>query len=122
MNRPLSWKIGHPGYAGINWSVKNLFELKNAQRVLVEGNIFEHNWPHSQNGFSILFTVRNQDGGAPWSTIEDVTFSNNLVRHVAGGINILGRDDNRPSQQASRIAIRNNVFLDVGYDAWGGHF
>ena len=96
------------------WAVKNLFELKNARRVLVEGNLFEYNWPHAQNGFAILFTVRNQDGGAPWSVVEDVTFANNVVRHVGAGINILGHDDIHPSQQTRRIAIRNNLFADVG--------
>jgi hypothetical protein len=84
----------------------------------VEGNVFERNWAHAQNGFAILFTVRNQDGGAPWSAVEDVTFVNNVVRHVGGGINILGRDDNHPSQQTRRLEIRNNVFLDVG-GSWG---
>ena len=112
--KPLRWKAGHPGFEGTEWAIKNLLELKNARRVLIDGNVFEYNWPQAQNGFAILFTVRNQDGRAPWSTIEDVTFSNNLVRHVAAGINILGRDDNNPSGQARRIAIRNNVFLDVG--------
>src|SRR5688572_28053852 len=117
-SKPLRWKIDHPSYEGTPWAVKNLFELKNARRVLVDGNLLEYNWPHAQNGFAILFTVRNQDGGAPWSVVDDVTFSNNVVRHVAGGVNILGRDDNHPSQQTRRIAIRNNVFLDVG-GSWG---
>ena len=40
------------------------------------------------------------------------------IRHVSAGINVLGRDDNHPSQQTRRIAIRNNVLLDVGGD-WG---
>jgi cellulose synthase/poly-beta-1,6-N-acetylglucosamine synthase-like glycosyltransferase len=116
--KPLRWKKDDPSFEGVAWSVKNLFELKNARRVLVDGNLFEYNWPHAQNGFSILFTVRNQDGDAAWSVVEDVTFTNNLVRHVAAGINLLGRDDNHPSQQTQRIAIRNNVFLDVG-GRWG---
>jgi cellulose synthase/poly-beta-1,6-N-acetylglucosamine synthase-like glycosyltransferase len=116
--KPLRWKKDDPSFEGTEWSVKNLFELKNARRVLVDGNLLEYNWPHAQNGFSILFTVRNQDGGAPWSVVEDVTFSNNLVRHVAAGINVLGRDDNHPSRQTRRLAIRNNVFLDVG-GRWG---
>lgn len=116
--KPLSWREGEPGYDGEQWSVKNLFELKNARRVLVDGNLFEHNWPESQNGFAILFTVRNQEGRAPWSVVEDVTFSNNLVRRVGSGINILGFDDNQPSQQTQRITIRNNVFEDVG-GRWG---
>jgi hypothetical protein len=117
-SKPLRWKSGHASFEGTEWAVKNLLELKNARRVVIDGNLFEHNWPQAQNGFAILFTVRNQDGGAPWSTVEDVVFSNNLVRHVAAGVNILGRDDNHPSGQARRIAIRNNVFLDVG-GQWG---
>jgi hypothetical protein len=116
--KPLEWKADDRRFNGVAWTVKNLFELKNARRVLISGNLFEYNWPHAQNGFAILFTVRNQDGGAPWSVVEDVMFRDNVVRHVAGGINILGHDDNHPSRQTSRIAIVNNVFADVG-GKWG---
>ena len=116
--KPLEWKQDDPRFTGVAWTVKNLFELKNARRVLIAGNLFEYNWPHAQNGFAILFTVRNQDGRAPWSVVEDVMFRDNVVRHVAGGINILGHDDNHPSRQTSRIAIVNNVFADVG-GRWG---
>lgn len=117
-SKPLAWREGTAQYEGTRWSVKNLFELKNARRVLVDGNLFEYNWPESQNGFAILFTVRNQDGGAPWSVVEDVTFSNNVIRHVGSGVNILGHDDNYPSQRTRRLTIRNNLFEDVG-GAWG---
>lgn len=118
--KPLSWKLGDPRYEGTPWTVKNLFELKNARRVLIDGNLFEHNWPHAQNGFAILFTVRNQDGSSPWSVIEDVVFTNNIVRHAAQGINVLGLDDNFPSQRTKRILIKNNLFDDVGNPRWGG--
>src|SRR5688572_22027579 len=57
LTKPLRWKVGHASYEGTEWAVKNLFELKNARRVLVEGNVFERNWTHAQNGFAILFTV-----------------------------------------------------------------
>lgn len=119
--KPLRWKADDPSYIGTHWLVKNLFELKNARRVIVEGNSFENNWADAQNGFSILFTVRNQDGTAPWSVVSDITFRNNIVRHVAGGINILGTDDQHQSQQTSRIAITNNVFEDVDGAGRGGN-
>jgi hypothetical protein len=118
--KPLSWKIGHPTYAGTPWSVKNIFELKNARRVLAEGNLLEHNWRHDQNGFAILFTVRNQDGGAPWSTVEDVTFRKNILRHSGGGFNILAADNNFPSQQTKRILIQDNLLDDISSVNWGG--
>jgi hypothetical protein len=102
-----------------SWNVKNLLELKNAQRVLIDGNVFEFLWPASQNGYAVLFTPRNDDGGAPWSVVRDVVFSNNILRHVSGGINILGQDYLRGSQRTERITIRNNLFYDVSF-AWGG--
>lgn len=118
--KPLSWRIGSPGYAGIPWSVKNSFELKNSQRVLVEGNIFENNWTQSQNGYAILFTVRNQDGAAPWSVVQDVTFVNNIIRSVAGGFNMHGTDDLQQSLPSRRIRISNNVLIDVDGARWTG--
>jgi hypothetical protein len=118
--KPLAWKEGEAGFRGTRWTVKNLFELKNARRVLVEGNVFEGNWVQSQAGFAILFTVRNQDGRAPWSAVQDVTFRNNLVRHSASGVQILGHDDNHPSQPLERLLIRNTLFEDIGGPRWGG--
>ena len=104
-----------------NWVVKNLFELKNARRVSIRNNVFEYNWQAAQSGFAILFTVRNQDGGCPWCQVEDVSFEDNIVRHVAAGVNILGFDDNYPSLQTRRITIRNNLFLDIDPARWGGN-
>src|SRR5207245_10804232 len=72
--KPLSWRVGDPSYAGIHWVVKNLLELKNAQRVLIDGNLFENNWQDAQGGTAILFTVRHQDGTTPWSIVAYVTF------------------------------------------------
>lgn len=116
--KPAAWKL-EEGAPGPRWSVKNLLELKNARRVRIEGNILEQNWAAAQNGFGILFTVRNQDGAAPWSVVEDVTFVNNIVRSTASGINVLGRDDNHPSGTLSRVTIANNLFSGIGDPPWG---
>jgi hypothetical protein len=118
--KPLAWKVDDPSYAGTHWSVKNLFELKNARRVIVEGNVFEQNWADAQSGFSILFTVRNQDGTAPWSQIDHVTFQNNILRHGGAGFNVLGYDNNFPSQQTNHLTLRNNLLYDIS-DTWGGN-
>lgn len=118
--KPLAWRVGDPEYAGREWVVKNLFELKNARRVLVDGNLFENNWQAQQSGYAILFTVRNQDGTAPWSVVEDVAFVDNTVRRASSGVNILGRDDANPSARMRRVAIRNNLFDEIGVEGWGG--
>jgi hypothetical protein len=119
-SKPLSWKADHPSYGGRQWSVKNLFELKNARRVLIDGNLFEHNWTQAQNGFAILFTVRTEGGAMPWAVIEDITFTNNVVRHAGNGINLLGMDSGPgPQGQTRRVLIANNLFHDIGGN-WGG--
>ncbi len=114
--KPLSWR-------GSTWTIKNLFELKNAQRVLIDGNLFENNWQAQQQGYAILFTPRNQDGTAPWSIVADVTFQNNIVRHAASGISMLGWDDGGVpwvSRQLQRVLIKNNLFDDINSVNWGG--
>jgi hypothetical protein len=116
LSKPLAWR--EPGAP--NWQVKNLFELKNARDVLVEGNVMEHNWPQGQSGYAVLFTVRNQDGGCPWCQVEDVRFRRNIVRDVAAGVQILGSDNVHPSRQTNRIAITDNVFDGIDRKAWGG--
>jgi hypothetical protein len=109
--KPLAWKTDHPG------SVKNLFELKNARRVLIENNVFENCWTDAQSGHGIQFTVRNQDKTAPQSTIGDVTFQYNVVKNVSGfAVNVLGRDDQPgvASVQAVNLRVLHNLFLGVG--------
>jgi hypothetical protein len=115
LDKPLNWLPGSPTYAGIPWAIKNNFELKNAARVLVDGNVFEYNWPgnfQTQDGQCILLTVR--DVNAPWSIVEDVTLTHNIVQHCAAGIDFLGRDYNGPSQEQQRILVQNNLFADIG--------
>jgi hypothetical protein len=101
------------------WSVKNAFELKNAQDVLVEGNVFENVWVGGQPGYPIVFTPRNQGGTAPWVIVQRVTFQHNLVRHTAGGVNILGVDNLAPSQRTNHITVRDNIFDDMNGTTWG---
>lgn len=125
-SKPMSWNPADPSYAGIHWTVKNTLELKNARRVTIAGNVFENNWADAQDGTGILFTPRNQQGTAPWCGVEDVMFTNNIIRHMAGAISILGTDNLQPSGPAERITVSNNLFYDIGgvpYGlAWGGVF
>jgi hypothetical protein len=113
LSKPTSWR-------NTAWSVKNLLELKNARRVMVEGNLIENIWRAGQSGFAVQITPRNQGGKAPWSTVEDVTFRNNVIRHAASAFNISGWDDLQASGQAQRIHIVNNVLFDIDAARWGG--
>ena len=113
VTKPLEWRDSQ-------WTVKNLFELKNARRVLVEWNLFENNWLAAQTGYAILFTPLNQDATAPWTVVADVKFQYNIVRHVSSAFNILGTDYHAPSQQTRAVTIRQNLLFDVDAGKWGG--
>jgi hypothetical protein len=85
-SRPETWR-------GV-YAVKNFFEIKHGRNVAVRYNVFERNWASAQDGFGILFTVRTcEAGNYPWSVVENVDFSYNVVRDSeGGGVNILGQD------------------------------
>ncbi|WP_284352979.1 right-handed parallel beta-helix repeat-containing protein, partial [Roseisolibacter agri] len=109
--KPLTWK-------GV-WSAKNGFELKNAQRVLVEGNVFENNWMDAQAGYMILFTPLSQSNLAPWTTVRDVTFRHNLLRNSAQGFmissrNAYGANATPLTDVTRRVLIEHNVLERVG--------
>ncbi|MBA3248440.1 MAG: right-handed parallel beta-helix repeat-containing protein, partial [Pyrinomonadaceae bacterium] len=112
LRKPMEWRG--------RWTVKNLFELKNARRVVVSGNVFENNWVDAQSGQAILFTPRPNDSG-PAAVVEDVEFTNNVIRNVAGGFSILGKDylytADPTSVRLRRVRIANNLI--TGIDAWG---
>jgi hypothetical protein len=100
--KPLTW-------IGQQWTVKNLLEFKNGQRILVEGNVFENNWLHAQDGEAIVITPRNQGNHAPWSATRDITVRLNKIVNVGRGFNVSGRDSDYQSQVAERVLIENNV-------------
>lgn len=111
LHRPMAWK-------GKGYTIKNGLEIKNGKNVTIDGNLIENNWCcEGQSGPTIVFTVRNQEGSAPYSIITNVSFTNNIVRNSDGAINLLGKDNIQTSQQASALLIRNNVF-----DQINGHF
>jgi len=97
--------------------VKNLFELKNARKVLVDNNVFDGCWRSGQAGTPIMLTPRNQYGDTPWVVVDDVIFKNNIVRRAAevGAVSILGSDNNFPSQQTRSLTFEHNLFVDCPY-------
>src|SRR5208337_3279622 len=78
--------------ASRKWVVKNLFEIKSAQRVLVDSNVMENNWVSGQVGFAVALTVRTNSSGI-LAVVDDITFTNNIVKNVASGITLLAKDD-----------------------------
>jgi hypothetical protein len=107
-------------------TVKNCFELKNAKHVQILDCNFAQSWVDGQTGFCIVLTVRNQDGGNPWASVEDVTFSKCVTRDTISVIQILGVDDTHPSDTMKRISFdhcrfefRDGTGIQMGNGAEG---
>jgi hypothetical protein len=128
--KPLTWMRGQPGYVGGRdghpFIVKNHFELKNAVRVLLEGNILENSWGgFSQAGFSILLTPKNQNNNCPNCVVHDVTIRYNLINHAGDGFQIA----NIPSATGGltrgmwNVSIHDVVMDDISGNTYlgGGH-
>ncbi len=111
----------NPAWRGSSWTVKNIFELKNARRVVVRRNLMLYNWGGSQTGFAVVFTPRNSSGRTPWVEVSDVEFSGNTLAHSGSAFNLLGHDDTDPSGQLARVVLRNNLVYDIDGDAWAGN-
>ena len=132
MFKPLTWMKGQPGYVGgvdgNPFIVKNLFELKNAQRVLLDGNIMENTWGgFSQAGFAILLTPKNQAGGkgvhlCPVCQVTDVTVRNTTISHVGGGLQIANAvaDNGGAALDGQRYSIHDIVIDDIDGKKFNG--
>jgi hypothetical protein len=125
MFKPLTWMQGQPGYVGgangNPFNVKNLFELKNAQRVLLEGNIMEDTWGgFTQVGFAILLTPKNQSGTngsnlCPACLVTDVTIRYSTISHVGAGLQIANAlsDNGGAPTDGQRYSIHDITIDDI---------
>ena len=98
MFKPLLWQPGAAGfvggYTGDPYIVKNHFELKNAQRVLFEGNILENVWGgFTQAGYSVVLTPKTQNGVCIPCQVTDITIRYNQISNVGGGFDIGNVED-----------------------------
>jgi hypothetical protein len=116
--KPLTWLPGQPNFVGgpggNPFMVKNLLELKNAQRVLIEGNIFEYTWGgFSQAGYALLLTPKNQASGCPICEVTDVTIRYNTFSHSGAGISMANvPDDNGAIGYAGERYSIHDITID----------
>ena len=113
MSKKLEWRESPKA------SCKNLLELKAARNVIVRGCDMEYSFVDGQVGFGIVLSVRNQNGKAPWSTIEDVLIEDCVVKDVAGGLSILGNDNLQSSGTMNNVQIKNTKFENINQTLYG---
>jgi Bacterial Ig-like domain (group 2) len=133
--KPLIWMPGQPGFVGgketatltcPKWDptgtigqcpfvVKNLFELKNAQRVLFEGNVLDYTWPgFTQHGNAVLLSGLNPPGFYSSISVADVTIRYNRIAHATSGFVVANMATNSiPNLPVTRISVHDDVFDDL---------
>ena len=118
--KPLTWKPGNPNFVGganrHPFIVKNNFELKNAQRVLLEGNLMENVWGgFSQHGYQIVLTPKNQNNKCPICIVSSVTIRYNQMRHSGAGLTVAAglSDTGSAARGIENISIHDDVLDDV---------
>jgi hypothetical protein len=130
--KPLTWMSGQPGFVGgptgNPFMVKNHLELKNAQRALIEGNIFENSWGgFSQVGYSVLLTPKNQAGSngtnlCPICEVTDVTIRYNTISHAGAGISLANVLSNNggAGTAGERYSIHDVTIDDISASKYKG--
>jgi hypothetical protein len=119
--RPILWKSDEPGFmpasSGKPFIVKNIFELKNAQRVLFEGNILENIWGgFTQTGFAILLTPKSQGANlCPQCRVTDITIRYSKISHCASGFEIANVQSagNGIATAGERYSVHDVVIDDI---------
>ena len=106
-------------------SVKNAFELKNARRVLVEGNTFEHVWPSGAGRHRDRVEVGQP--GRPLHVVRDRIRDVQEQHRPLGGARAADQRRRSRARAALRCrsapttsAFRTCVFRDIGGREWGG--
>ena len=126
MFKPLTWMKGQPGFvggvSGHPFVVKNLFELKNAKRVLLDSNIMENTWGgFTQVGFAIVLTPK-AGGTCTICQVTDVTIRYNRISHMAAGM-MLGNglsDNGAVPLDGGRYSIHDVIFDDINGTKFNG--
>jgi hypothetical protein len=131
MFKPMIWMRGQPGFLGgldgHPFIVKNLFEIKNAVRVLFEGNVLENTWGgFSQTGFAVGFGPKNQAHGSqnvcPTCQVTDVTVRYCIISHVGGGF-LIGNGVNpngAAAKDGGRYSIHDVIVDDIQAETYSG--
>ncbi len=130
--KPTRWNPSSPdfdgGTAGSNgikhpWLVKNHIEFKNADSVLVEGNVYENVWGgFSQVGAANLVTAKNQAGPngtniCPVCAVTNVTIRLNSISYEAQGFQIAcaASDNGGLPAACGNYSIHYNAVAHLGY-------
>jgi hypothetical protein len=124
--KPLTWMPGNPhhvvGPHGRGFTVTNNFELKNADRLLFEGNLLENVWGNndSMHGRQIVLTPKNQGNTCPSCKVTNITIRYTLTKHSGSGFVVAAgaSDAGGLAQGLANISIHDVVLDDVDAETY----
>jgi hypothetical protein len=112
MTRPVAWKNV--------WTEKTIMELKNACRVLIEGNVLEHTWVDGQVGFGVLLKATDQGGSG--AVVDDAGRHGALQprERRRRGVQPRRASGDSTRRPAARFTIYDNVADSVNVGPYNG--
>ena len=95
---------------------KNLFEVKDARRVLLEGNVIEHSWFEAQSAMAInLQSLTDEKNGAVQAT--DITVRWNRISQAGQCITMSARGYNGVASPMAKVLVEQNLCTEIGVDS-----
>jgi hypothetical protein len=112
---------GNAHWNGQNITRKNIQELKEGQRELLDGNILENaDSSGGQSGPQLAFNIRNSSAGVYGTNyaaiISDVTVTNNILRNTCEGIQIARSGPLGAGQGVSYAFMRGLFANNLAYN------
>lgn len=105
------------------WQIKNLFEIKAAQNVLVSGNIFQYAWKGNSTGYGCWLKSVNQDGTGSYLQSKNLTVEKNIWRHCDGALEVHGHEVGTAGfgepGPLTNLTYRHNLIYDSQVTPWG---
>jgi len=107
--KPYAWLSG-------NYDIKELFEMKNATRILIFNNVLWNNAAQGQAGSAILFRSVNQEGGCTWCVVRDATLQQNILVNSPRGLSTTSElaQGGPVTTPTTNIGIYDNLLYQIG--------
>lgn len=122
ISKPLFWKTTDPTYFGTSFEVKNDWEMKNANRVFVEGLVVSYSWFGQSDQQGQLFDIgsKNQSNGvtgvasssgSTLTRISGASFNSTMVSSSCANPNHCIIKYNGANFQAQSVPDGNHIIL-----------
>jgi hypothetical protein len=105
------------------WQIKNLLEIKAAQNVQIDSNIFQYAWKGNSTGYACWLKSVNQDGTGSYLQSKNLVVEKNIWRHCDGALEVHGHEVGTAGfgqpGPLTNLTYRHNLVYDSQVFPWG---